>query len=1145
MVMKHNAMGANLRQSIRRSLGRYIAIMMIIALGGSIFVGLRMTKTDMVATGQAYVDRQNMFDLRLVTSYGWDKDQLEQISQLEGISDAEGVFYTDLIAHYADAEEEAVYRFYALPQRINQPELLGGRMPQAPNECLADGYGCDDSILGTQVVISSANEEDSLEILTETTFTVVGYASTPLYMDMNRGNTSVGNGSIAAFFYLPEDAFDVDYYTEIHLTVPGDCAIYSDAYVDAMNDIGDALEPELEELAQDRFDQVRQEAEDAYADGLEEYQDGLTEYYDGVHEAYSELREAYFDLIDGEEQIETSRQDLIDGEEELEDAKVTLQESRETLAQARIDAYAQLEEAAAELDANHETVVKNMETVKDGLQQVDSGLAALEPGISQLEAAAAQIDASIDYLYLLMENNRIEAEEYYIALEEAYLAEPVDQAWVAQIQSAIQALDQAYSQYDAQIADLETQRQGYTSQLETTFYPQQDALLSQKSQLEASMETLEQALAAIEDGYRELASSEDTMEEEFAAAEEAIEEGQAQIGSNQRKIRDGWKDLEDAEEELKDGWIEYQDGKAEAEEELADGRTELNDARVELADARQTLDTMVEGNLHILDRSSNQGYSSLDSSSDIVAGVSAVFPVFFLLVAALVCITTMTRMVDEERTQIGTLKALGYSNGAIASKYLLYAGSSALLGCFLGTLVGSIVFPLILWEAYKTMLFIPGRMVLTFDFGLCMVVVFSYTLVELLVTWYSCHRTLEEVPAELIRPKAPDAGKPLIFEKLSLWKKLSFLNKVTIRNIFRYHQRLAMMLIGIGGCTALLLTGFGLRDSIVNIVSFQFEDITTYDMEVYFSEEQSEEDQQSFREALQGQTGEILFFHQTSMELDANDQTRELSVIASGEEITQFIDCHFDGQPINMPGPGEVLLSVGVAEAMDIHTGDQVVLRNADMQTLELRVSGIYENYVNNYAIVLPETIQDQWGVLPEQQMAYVTAAPGQDIHQVSAEISSQDEVMNVTVSQDMADLVSNMMEALDLVVVVIVICAALLGATVLYNLTNININERIREIATIKVLGFNAKETAMYIFKENLALTIMGTAVGLGMGKLLLEFVMSQIKIDFVWFQARVLPPSYLWSVVLTILTALIVDFIFYFRLEQINMAEALKSVE
>ena len=435
-------------------------------------------------------------------------------------------------------------------------------------------------------------------------------------------------------------------------------------------------------------------------------------------------------------------------------------------------------------------------------------------------------------------------------------------------------------------------------------------------------------------------------------------------------------------------------------------------------------------------------------------------------------------------------------------------------------------------------------MVLTIDWPLCIAVVLIYTSVMLFVTWYVCRKTLEEEPAELIRPKAPNAGRKILLEYLPFWSKISFLDKVTIRNIFRYRQRLAMMLLGIGGCTALLLTGFGLRDSIVNVANYQFEEVTLYDMAVYFRDENTPEQLVEFSEAVQDCEGSQLY-HQSSVELDFDNKVKELYMISCGEGLTDFIDLHSGSQSVSMPGMDEVVLSSGVAENMKIDVGDTVILRNGDLQTLELTVSGIYDNHVDNYAIVLPETIQSQWGTLPEQQMAFVKVSPDQEVHIVSAAVSSLDNVMNVSVSEDLSHMVQGMMDALDLVVGVVVFCAGLLAIIVLYNLTNINITERIREIATIKVLGFNASETAAYVFKENMALTVIGSLLGLAFGRLLLLFVMSQIKIDFVWFKAIANPISYVWALSLTLLSAVIVDFIFYFKLEKINMAESLKSVE
>lgn len=1157
MVMKRNAMLTNLRQSILRSLGRYIAIAMIIALGAAIFVGLRMTKADMVATGQVYTDKQNMFDLRLITSYGWNRDHPEQVRQLEGVADAEGVFYTDLIAHQGEGED-SVYRFYTLPERINRLVLLGGRMPEAPNECLADGYRVREDILGTQVTVSELNSQDSLDILNEKVYTIVGYVSTPLYMDMNRGTTSVGSGSLTNYFFVPENAFDVDYFTEIHVTVPGDYAIYSKEYNDAMDAKAEQLEALVQPIAEDRLNTVATDAEQAYSEGYAEYMDGLMEYYEGFHTAHEELREGYERLRDGQQELADSEQLLTDGEQQIADARLalkegkkTLEESKKTLATTKAAAYKQISQSTQDMMKELQSITEDQQLVDGELLEINSRILKLEAEILPLETDLTMVESEISQIRSMIGVLDLGIEAAQGALDLAIQNGTADEQTLARLQENLDSQKNKKAQYEAQIGEKEAEKAAITEQL-APLYAQHDQLEAEKAQLQASSDSLGDTISQLMTSMMELVVTQSVMDKEFAAADAQIEAAQAQMEAGEleldiqaEKLAEGWIQLEEGRRELEEGWKEYYQGSVKAKTELLNAKQQLADGRAELADARQTIDSMTEITPMVLDRNSNIGYGSLDSSSDIVAGVSRVMPAFFLLVAALVCITTMTRMVDEERTQIGTLKALGYSNPAIMSKYLLYAGTSAVLGCGLGVFAGSAIFPAILWEAYKIMLFIQDSIVLTFDIGLCLLVVGVYTAVELFVTWYSCRRALQEVPAELIRPKAPDAGKPLIFERLPIWQRVSFLNKVTIRNIFRYRQRLAMMMVGIGGCTALLVTGFGLRDSIVNVVDYQFQEVTTYDLQVYFDNGCTEEDRKDFLQEASTYADLTIFYHQSSVELEFENAYKELYMISADQQVQQVIDFHTGQEPLSMPGKDEVLLSVGVAEALGIRVGDTVAIRNADMQQLDLTVSGIYDNHVENYAIVLPETIAGQWGALPEQQMALLKLQQDQDPHVTAAALSELDKVMNVSVSADLADMVSRMMDALDLVVVVVVVCAALLAFTVLYNLTNININERIREIATIKVLGFNASETAAYVFKENMTLTVVGSILGLALGNLLLSFVMSQVKIDMVWFKALVMPISYIWSVLLTILSAVIVNFVFFFKLDTINMAEALKSVE
>ena len=1273
MVMKKNIMAKNLTQSILRSFGRYLAIVLIIALGSALFIGLLMTEVDMVETGQVFTDQQNMFDLRFLSSYGWTDDQIEELEQLEGLTGVEASNYQDAIVRLGDSEEDAVYRFYSIPERINQVSLRGGRMPQSPDECLADGFHFDDAILGAQVTLADNNEELAFDSLAYDTYTVVGYVATPLYMDQNRGTTTVGSGSIESYFYIPAEGFSADYYTEVNVTIPGNFTVYTEDYNGTMDDMTARLEPQVQAIADRWFRDLLEEAEAEYADGYRQYLDGVAELEQGKLDAEKELADAYEQLMDAEQEIADNEKLLDDGEKQLADGKKELKKSEQELSDGKAElakekkkAYAQLEDGKAELDKNAAQVEDGLTQLEDGLAQLEDGLAQvnegigqleenlpqltdgiaqleagipeLENGIAQLEAGMPQLESGIAQLESLMqmltpmtrgveqilggllalpeggEENAavlLQAADtlHYVAeqlrmglgsmagsgdasaaaglerlLTRYYEMEGMIRQTAAQLpegmeflhteirtllaeQDAIlgqyaaqqEELKTMQAQYTAQLTELQAMQAEYTAQLEELramyaeysaqldeLYITREQLTAQRQELLETRKTLADAQKAIDDGYAEWEKGKAQADQEFAKAEKEIKNGEKKIKegwktleSSEQELADGRRKLEEGKAELADGWIEYEEGKLEAEQTIADAEAELADAAIELADARKEIDDLEAPETYVLDRNTNVGYATLESNAEIVKGVSRILPAFFLLIAALVCITTMSRMVGEERTQIGTLKALGFSSPAIMSKYLIYAGTGGVLGCGLGVLAGSTFIPQVIWDAYGSMLYITPDVQTRFDWGLGAAVTLAYTVVVLAVTWYCCYSTLKEVPAELIRPKAPTSGKKIFLEYLPFWNKLSFLNKVALRNIFRYRQRFLMMLIGIGGCTALLLTGFGLKDSISNIVTYQYENISKYDLEVYFNGGQTEEDMAAF--AIPG-VDEVLFYHQESMEVDFHDKVREVTLIGAGEEIVNFIDMRYDGEIVAQPGPGEALLTVGVCETMGIGVGDQVILRNADMQELHVMVSGIYENYVQNFAVVSPETLAAQWGEDPELQMAMVKAA---DPQKISTEIANMDGVMTVLLSRDNADAVGQMIGALDSVMWLIVLAAGMLAVVVLYNLINININERIREIATIKVLGFHSNETASYVFKENMVLSVLGSIAGLGLGKLLLEFVLVQVKVDTVWFQSRITVPSLIISVALTLVATLIVQFIFTFKIERINMAEALKSVE
>lgn len=1158
MVMKKNVMGKNLSQTILKSITRYIAIVLIIALGAAIFVGLRTTKTDMVQTGQEFMDGSNMFDLRLLNSYGWSKENLEQIAALDGVVNAEGVMSMDVLASFEGQEDESVYKLYDLPEKVTKPLLQGGRMPENENECLVDGARFGDEILGAKFVVSEKNEDDTMESLVYHTYTVVGYVSTPLYMDMSRGTTTLGNGTVAAYVYIPKAAFDMDYYTEIGITIECDHTIYTESFHNAMDDMADYIKPLLEPIAMDRFADVRMDAEKAYNDGLMEYLNGYQEYRVGKQDALKQLAEGEQELLDGQAEIDENLALLEDALEQIEEGQAEIDEnllvlitSRQQLSAAKAEAYAQLAQASSQLMENRKTVSSNLALVEDGLRQIDSGLAQLDDGISQLESGLQQLELMATLMDTMLSVLDVSIDSAQTALDQARENGTISEETIAELEARLQELMDQKAAYDAQYAELITNQETYTKTLEE-LYVQRDEVIAQREELVANQILLQDALTTIDNGVLELQSSQTMAENEFASAEAQIEAGQMQLDMAQRELdaarkeaEEGLIALEEAQQQLNEGWEEFRKGRDEALRELSDAELQLLEGKAELDRAKEMIDTLEEPSVYALGRNANISYLSLESNSDIVEGVSAVFPAFFLLIAALVCITTMTRMVEEERTQIGTLKALGYGNFSIIWKYLAYAGSAAILGCGLGVLVGSGIFPLILWEAYNIILNIRPNIALLIDWPLCTAVVVVYTVVVLAVTWYCCRSMLREVPAELIRPKPPTSGRKIFLEYLPFWNKISFLNKVMLRNIFRYRQRLLMMLVGIGGCSALLLTGFGIRDSIMDIVDFQFQEVTLYDMEVRFSEGLDAGDQEDFREEIGRYVDRITFAHQSSVEIDYAGQSRDIILIAADPEFEDFMDFHSDDTALSMPKNGEALLSIGMAEKLGIRNGDTITVRDADLNTLTLTVSAVYDNNVYNYIIVSPETIQSQWGEAPENQMAYITVKDNQDAHYAGSKVSAYEGVMSVTVCADLAEQVGSMLEALNLVVVTIVVCAGLLAVTVLYNLTNINITERLREIATIKVLGFNASESAAYVFKENLLLSVMGAVVGLFFGQWLLEFVMSQIKVDMVWMEARLLPESYFWAILLTMLSAIAVDFVLYFKLDKINMAEALKSVE
>lgn len=606
--------------------------------------------------------------------------------------------------------------------------------------------------------------------------------------------------------------------------------------------------------------------------------------------------------------------------------------------------------------------------------------------------------------------------------------------------------------------------------------------------------------------------------------------------------------IETAKSEYSKGLKEYDNGLAEYEEGLQEFNNKIEDAKTEIEDGKKDISDIDKASTYLLERDSNIGYVCFESDSTIVGAIANVFPLFFFLVAALVCMTTMNRMVEDQRTQIGVLKALGYSNTSIMSKYVLYSGLASFFGTTLGFIAGTIAFPKAIWFAYQMMY---NTTDIDYYFSLEMLII-SFVVAFLCsvgVTILSCRYEMGEMAASLMRPKAPKAGKRIFLEYIPIfWNRLKFLKKVSLRNIFRYKARLFMMVLGIGGCTALLVAGLGIYDSIADIANNQFANISKYDIEITLKD--GTDGEVLALENLGYTTEDYLLYYHTSVDMKAGKNTKNiyLNVYENNAEIDSFYDMHdAKGNHIEFSDlqDNETIINKGISDRYGIKIGDTITISSESMEKTEFKVAAINENFINNFMYLSRSGYESSIGNLPEKKNVYLNVKEGQDPHEISAKIMNDSSVSVVSATVDMLDRVDSMMKSLNIIVYLVVGCAMALSAVVVYNLTNINIAERVREIATVKVLGFYKDETRSYVFRENILLSIMGAALGLLLGKLLHAFIMSEIVVDLITFDVRVTLLSYALAFALTVLFTFIIDLFMGNKLEKISMTESLKAVE
>ena len=961
--------------------------------------------------------------------------------------------------------------------------------------------------------------------------------------------------------------------TEAEQALADATAEYEDAKAEAEQKLADAEEEledgrsEIEENEQ-KLESAQKEIEDGQAE-----LDASKESLPGTLTAQQQLADAQAKLIDakaeyeaGVAQVEQKSQELADAKQQLEQAKQlvqllepTLTKAQEALPelQARVDELQptvdgakqladQLEAARAEAETKRNEASANLDAANTELTNAQAAIDAARGELTEEEWAAQKPDEAAPLLAARTEAEvRVQTAQAELDTAQQALDLAAGQAEAARTQAdaAQDLLDEANSALaEGQQTLNDTQAQ--LDEAKAQIAENEPKITEGEKQLEDAKAQLEEAKKQITEGEKQIAQGESALSMAPGLAQLELELAQEKLDSAKAELEDGTAQLEDAKQQLSEGEAEYAEQKKSAEEQLADAKQQLDDAQKEI-------DELEEPEWYLLTRDENVSFASLKSNVQKVEAIARVFPVFFFLVAALVALTTMTRMVEEERLQIGTMKALGYSKKSIMAKYVIYAMTATVAGCVFGLLVGFNLFPTVIWNAYSMMYTLP-KIYCLFNMPYAAIASGAAILCTLAATLNACWATLMETPATLMLPKAPKAGKRILLERVRpVWKRMKFTHKVTARNLFRYKKRFFMTVVGIAGCTALLVTGFGLHDSISDIVNKQFGKVFTYDFTV--SVRDPEEFEGSELEEVLGDTELVTdwtLVHQEQSENEFGDITFEtyLFVPQESSRIGSFVDLHErksgDAVPFSETG---VVITEKMSERANLSVGDTVTLENKDGLTGTFRVDGVVENYVENYVYMSAETYESAFGVAPEFDLVLGHAADDSDEGRaaLNSTLLKTEGVAGVNQISDLKNTFSGMMQKIDIIVVVLIVSAGVLAFVVLYNLTNINITERTKEIATIKVLGFYDSEVSAYVYRESVALSVIGTLAGLVLGIFLHMFVIHSVEVDAVMFGRTIKPMSYVFSALLTLLFSALVNLVMHRKLRHISMVESMKAPE
>ncbi len=1132
-----NAYNKDIRRSIWMGKKRFFAIMLITALGVTMLTGLKAGCVDLRYSADCFLDTQRLFDIQVVSTLGLTEEDIETLAQLSEVEDAEGAYSAKVSAVVHDKSYGASVSTFR-EQGMNRPALIEGRMPEetdeiAVTEVFTADAGCG---IGDVITISEDLDDEEDPVFVNTKYRITAVVLDP--RDINNAEGAVvfrtSSTDEYAFFVVPE-AVDSEIYTSVYLTLAGARKMhcYSDEYEELTGRVTDLIEAEIKEQRERaRYDELTGEAWEELADAEAEVEE--------------ELADARRELADAETELADGREALADGEAELADAE---REAREGLADARrqiADGYAELNKGKNELEAScrkleegegqirtaREELAQGEQTAREELararQELNGGNEQLAENHRQLNAQAQQLAGAFGEYWptvqwdmyvqaLANQQGEAEARDAFVAM----LPPGTDMTQIDMLAAGLAQVIGAERDIERQRAELDAQEAAAEAQFAAAWQQIADS----EAEISYGKRQLEEGEGAIRYNEEKLKEAEEELAKQEADIRRELADARAEIAKNRKKLADG-------EEELAEGRKDYEEGKAEAYEELADARKEIEDI-----DMTQW---------YVQDRTSLSGYANVESDAKSIEALGTVFPIVFFIVAILISLTTITRMVEEDRGLIGTYKALGFTDHEIRRKYMVYALMASLAGSLLGDVGGFIVLPRILFVIFDTMYLIP-EYALQFDavYGIGGAVLFVGGIAA--ATAAACEAELSHMPAVLMRPKAPRAGSRVLLERITfLWNRMSFLNKVTARNLFRYKKRLLMTIFGIMGCMALLLFGFAVKDSVTDLMPRQYEQVYRYDVMAVGAATDNEK-------LLSYLSGDVNVFDYLNVQVESvklknaadEEEKVQLFVVPDEADFSGYVRLYNLDYTEAELLPGEVIVTQNAANILDLQEGTAISLQRLNLEQADTAITRVVKNYLGNNIYMTQttyETLFEEYE--PNGALINLSDACADQIAYADA-LGEREEILSCVSTEKLREEFSGAFALINMVVYIVIVMAACLAAVVLFTLATTNISERGRELATIKVLGFFDREVHLYVNKETLILTAIGILFGNPLGYLFAQTLTYVLNMPAMYLEVSLYPKSYLLASLMSFGFALLVNIITDRSLDAIDPVEALKSVE